>query len=102
GTFAKLLRRYVRHEALLSLESAVHKMTGMPANRFGLHRRGTVEDGAVADLVVFDPATVRDTATYDDPLARPLGVRAVVVAGEVVVDDGEVRPAVPGRFLTVR
>lgn len=101
GTFARVLGRYVRHEGLLPLETAVHKMTGMPARRYGLSERGVLADGAVADLVVLDPATVRDAATYDDPLATPRGVRAVAVAGQVVADDGEVRAATPGRMLTV-
>lgn len=101
GSFARVLGRYVRHERLIPIETAVHKMTGMPAGRFGLRDRGTVADGAVADLVVLDPAAVRDTATYDDPLAPPRGVRAVVVDGRVVVDDGTVREATPGRLLTV-
>lgn len=101
GSFARVLGRYVRHERLLTLESAVHKMTGMPARRFSLRGRGVIEEGAIADLVVLNPATVRDTATYEDPLAEPAGIRAVAVAGEVVVDDGVVRDATPGRMLTL-
>lgn len=101
GTFARVLGRYVRHEGLLTLEAAVHKMTGMPANRFGLRGRGVVEPGTLADLAVWDPTAIRDTATYDDPLTRPRGVRAVIVAGRVVVDDGDVRDAGPGQVLTV-
>ncbi|PSL08433.1 dihydroorotase/N-acyl-D-amino-acid deacylase [Haloactinopolyspora alba] len=102
GTFARTLGRYVRHEEVLTLEDAVHKMTGMPAGRFGLRGRGVIRDGATADLVVLDPGRVRDTATYDDPLARPKGIRAVVVDGQVVVDDGDVRDERPGRALRIR
>lgn len=101
GTFVRVLGRYVRHEEVLTIEEAVHKMTGMPAGRFGLRGRGVICDGAVADLVVLDPARVRDTATYDEPLAPPKGVRAVVVDGRVVVDDGDVREDRPGRPLRV-
>lgn len=101
GTFARVLGRYVRHEQLLSLETAVHKMTGMPASRFGLQGRGEITTDGVADLAVFDPAAVRDGATYDDPLAYPRGVQTVVVGGETVVDQGEVCAAKPGRILRI-
>lgn len=101
GTFARVLGRYVRHEALLTLETAVHKMTALPAARFGLRGRGVITPGAVADLAVWDPATIRDTATYDAPLARPRGIRAVIVAGQIVIDDGEVSNATPGRVLRI-
>ncbi|UPK74003.1 D-aminoacylase [Nocardioidaceae bacterium SCSIO 66511] len=101
GTFVRVLGRYVRHEGLLPIETAVHKMTGMPAARFGIEGRGVIEDGAVADLVVWDSATVRDAATYDDPLARPRGVSTVIVAGRPVVVDDEICPVAPGRFLRV-
>ncbi|TYP88600.1 N-acyl-D-amino-acid deacylase family protein [Blastococcus xanthinilyticus] len=100
GTFARVLGHYVRDEGLLSLEEAVHKMTGASARRFGLAGRGEVRSGWTADLVVFDPQEVADTATYADPLLPPDGVRTVVVAGRLVVDGGEVQDACPGRVLT--
>ncbi|WP_030910199.1 N-acyl-D-amino-acid deacylase family protein [Streptomyces sp. NRRL F-5126] len=99
GTFARVLGRYVRELGLLGLPDAVHKMTGATAARFGLTGRGVLRDGGHADLVVFDPETVADRATFSDPLPAPCGVRIVVVAGAVVVEDGEVTKARPGRVL---
>ncbi len=99
GTFPRVLGRYVREEGLLTLEEAVHKMTGMPARRFGLGQRGEVREGWFADLVVFDPRTVADTATYEDPRRYPRGIQYVTVNGEVVVDKGEQTQARPGRVL---
>ncbi|MGY0004690.1 N-acyl-D-amino-acid deacylase family protein [Micromonospora sp. I033] len=101
GSFARVLGHYVREVGLLELAGAVHKMTGMPAARFGLRDRGLLADGYAADLVVLDPQTVADGATYDDPLAPPHGVRCVLVGGRVVVDGGEVTDARPGRVLAV-
>ncbi|MGW5666856.1 N-acyl-D-amino-acid deacylase family protein [Micromonospora sp. NPDC003776] len=101
GSFARVLGHYVRDVGLLDLAEAVHKMTGMPARRFGLRDRGLLADGYAADLVVFDPQRVADGATYDDPLTPPRGVRCVMVGGEVVVDGGDVTDARPGRVLAV-
>ncbi|MEV4285813.1 D-aminoacylase [Nonomuraea bangladeshensis] len=100
GTFPRVLGRYVREQGLLSLETAVAKMTGMAAARFGLRDRGAVRDGAHADLVLFDPATVADGATYQDPLQPPDGLSAVVVAGQVAVRDGDLTAARPGGVVT--
>ena len=99
GSFPRILGQFVRDEALLSLEEAVRKMTSAPAARLGLRDRGTIRDGAVADLVVFDPATVRSTATYDEPRSYPLGIEQVIVAGTLVVADGVHTGATPGRAL---
>jgi len=99
GTFARVLGHYVRDEGLLALEDAVHKMTGASARRFGLQGRGEVRNGWAADLVVFDPEKVTDSATYDQPLLPPQGIHVVVVAGQLVVEDGEVLDARPGRVL---
>lgn len=101
GSFARVLGHYVRDVGLLSLTEAVHKMTGMPAQRFGLHDRGLIADGCAADLVILDPAEAADGATYDDPLAAPRGIRCVVVDGHVVVDGDRVTDARPGRVLAV-
>ena len=99
GSFPRVLGQFVRDEALLGLEEAVHRMTGMPAARLGLRERGTIRDGAVADLVIFDPATVRSDATIDDPTRPPEGIEHVFVAGEAVITDGRPTGARPGRGL---
>ncbi|MGC4892333.1 N-acyl-D-amino-acid deacylase family protein [Micromonospora sp. DT31] len=101
GSFARVLGHYVREVRLLELADAVHKMTGMPAHRFGLAGRGLLADGYAADLVVLDPRRVTDGATYAEPLSPPGGVRCVVVGGRIVVDDGTVTGARPGRVLAV-
>ena len=99
GSFPRILGQFVRDEALLSLEEAIRKMTSAPAARLGLRDRGIIRDGMVADLVVFDPATVRSTATYDEPRSYPIGIEEVVVAGTLVVDHGAHGGATPGRAL---
>jgi N-acyl-D-amino-acid deacylase len=102
GSLPRILGQFVRDEALLSLEEAVRKMTSAPAARLDLRDRGVIRDGAVADLVVFDPATVRSTATYDHPRSYPVGIEQVIVAGTLVVADGAHTGATPGRALRHR
>jgi N-acyl-D-amino-acid deacylase len=99
GSYPRILGQFVRDEALLGLEDAVARMTSMPAARLGLRDRGTIRDGAVADLVIFDPATVRSDATIDEPTRDPEGIETVIVAGTVVVDGGRPTGARPGRGL---
>jgi N-acyl-D-amino-acid deacylase len=99
GSYPRILGQFVRDEALLSLEQAVAKMTSMPAARLGLRDRGRIADGLVADLVVFDPATVRSNASYDDPRRFSDGIEHVLVNGESVVDGGIHSGAFPGRAL---
>jgi N-acyl-D-amino-acid deacylase len=99
GSYPRILGQLVRDEALLALEGAVAKMTSMPAARLGLKDRGRIADGLVADLVVFDPATVRANATYDEPRRFPDGIEQVVVNGTLVVDGGAHTGALPGRAL---
>jgi N-acyl-D-amino-acid deacylase len=99
GSFPRILGQFVRDDALLSLEEAIRKMTSAPAARLGLRDRGVIRDGAVADLVVFDPATVRSTATYDEPRSYPIGIDHVFVGGTAVVSDGVHTRATPGRAL---
>ena len=99
GCHPRVLGRYVREEGVLSMESAVHKMTGFPADRIGLRDRGRVEEGLVADLVVFDPVTVVDVSTYQDPHRYPEGIPHVFVNGEAIVSEGKHSGALPGRVL---
>ncbi len=99
GSFPRVLGEFVREDRLLSLEAAVHKMTGAPAARLGLTDRGRLADGYKADIVVFDPATVRSLATYDDPRRFPAGIPHVIVNGQPVIDGGEHTGALPGRAL---
>jgi len=99
GTFPRVLGEYARERRLFPLETAVHKMTGMPAARLRLRDRGFVRKGLVADLTVFDPATVRDTATFADPHRYPLGIPWVIINGAPVVDGGRFHAARTGRVL---
>ena len=99
GSFPRILGQFVRDERILGLEEAVHKMSGAPATRLGLTTRGRLADGLAADVVVFDPATVRALATYDDPRQFPEGIEHVVVNGELVVDGATHTGALPGRAL---
>ncbi len=99
GSAARILGRYVREEKLLSLEEAVRKMTSLPASRLGLHDRGQVRPGLVADLVAFDPRTVADRATFAEPRQYSVGIPFVAVNGELVVDGGKLTAARPGRVV---
>ena len=99
GSYPRILGQFVRDEQLLSLELAIHKMTGAAAARLSLNHRGTIRDGNFADLVVFDPATVRSNATYDEPRRFPTGIEHVIVNGTLVVREGEHTGATPGRGI---
>lgn len=99
GTFPRLLGRYVREKKLLSWEEAVHKATGKPAGRLGLSDRGVLRKGAQADIVVFRPDEIEDTATMEFPYRYPRGIRQVVVNGEIVVGDGAMTDARPGQVI---
>ena len=99
GTFARILGRYVRETGLLSIETAVHKMTGAPAAALGLCGRGVLSSGAAADVTVFDPETVAETATWKDPHSFAAGIARVFVNGVSVVEEGVHTGAVPGVML---
>jgi N-acyl-D-amino-acid deacylase len=99
GSYPRILGQFVRDERLLSLEQAIHKMTGAAAARLSLSHRGTIRDGNFADLVVFDPATVRSNATYDEPRRFPTGIDHVIVNGTLVVSTSEHTGATPGRGI---
>jgi N-acyl-D-amino-acid deacylase len=97
GTFPRVLGRYVRELKALPLERAIMKMTSMTADRLGFHDRGRIVEGATADLVAFDPATVTDRATFEKPHQFPVGIPHVIVNGAFVIRDGEHTGARPGR-----
>jgi N-acyl-D-aspartate/D-glutamate deacylase len=92
----------VRERHVLSLEEAVRRMTSVAAATFGLEARGQVREGYWADLVLFDPQTVLDTATYDDPKQMPQGIRLVVVNGRVAMENGQHADAGSGKMLRYR
>ena len=99
GTFARILGKYVREDHALTLEAAVHKMTGVPAQRAGLTDRGVIREGAFADITIFDPATVADRATFESPHQAATGIRYVIVNGALTFDDGRLTDARPGSPL---
>ena len=99
GCFARLLGKYVREEQLISLPEAIRRMTRLPADNLGLDRRGRIERGSFADLVVFDPAMVADRATWAEPHQYAAGVRDVIVNGTAALRDGEFTGALPGRAV---
>ena len=99
GAFPRILARYVRELGVLTLEEAVRKMTSMAADRIGHGQRGRIEEGAYADLVVFDPNTIQDQATYADPHRYPTGIDHVVVNGKVVIRAGALTGERPGQWL---
>jgi N-acyl-D-amino-acid deacylase len=99
GSYPRILGHYVRDEGVLTLEEAVHKAAGMPAAKFDLVDRGAIREGAFADLVLFDPETVSEVSTYQDPRRTPEGMPFVFVNGKAVVRDGEHTHARAGRVL---
>jgi N-acyl-D-amino-acid deacylase len=99
GTYPRVLGRYVRESGVLTLEEAIRKMTSFPAQRFGLQSRGLLKPGMVADIVVFNPDTVIDTATYEEPHQLPKGVEHVIVNGEITVQSSEPQGTLAGRTL---
>ncbi|UCH57685.1 MAG: amidohydrolase family protein [Candidatus Bathyarchaeota archaeon] len=99
GTYPRILGRYVRERSVLTLDDAIRKMTSLPAMFLGLQGRGLVKEGFWADLVVLDPDTVGDRATYADPFMRPEGIPYVLVNGELAVDKGEFTEALAGKVL---
>lgn len=99
GTFARILGRYVREQSLLTLGEAVRRMTSLPAGNLGLRDRGLLAPGNYADIVVFDPDTVGDHATYEEPHQYATGVRHVVVNGRTALADGVPTGNLPGRAL---
>src|SRR6202140_848256 len=99
GNFARVLGKYVRDEKVISLREAIHKLSGLPATNLGLDHRGFIKEGMSADLVVFDPATIADRATFEKPHQYAVGMKHVFVNGVQVLKDGEHTGAKPGRAL---
>jgi N-acyl-D-aspartate/D-glutamate deacylase len=99
GTFPRVLGLYVRETKLLALEDAVRKMTSLNAAKLGIRDRGLLREGCYADLTLFDAARVIDKATYTDPFAYNEGIEYVIVNGQVVLDRGEHKGAMPGKVL---
>jgi N-acyl-D-amino-acid deacylase len=102
GSFARLLAKYVRDEGVIPLEEAVRRLAALPADNLGLERRGRLVVGNYADVVVFDPATIQDHATFERPHQYATGVVHVFVNGEQVLRDGEHTGATPGRVVRGR
>ena len=99
GSFPRVLGYYSRDEHLFSLETAVHKMTGLTAQVFGFKDRGVLAVGAIADITMFDAATVLDRATFEEPTTPADGIHHVIVGGDIVLEDGRRTPARPGRMV---
>ena len=99
GTFARVLGKYSREEKLLTLSEAVRRLSALPAANLGLDHRGFIQEGMFADVVVFDPATISDRATFTDPRQYAIGMKHVFVNGQQVLKDGEHTGAKPGRGL---
>jgi N-acyl-D-amino-acid deacylase len=99
GNFARLFGKYVREEKVISLAEAVHRVSGLPATNLELDRRGFIRAGMFADVVVFDPAVIADTATFEKPHQYAVGVKHVFVNGQQVLRDGAHTGALPGRAL---
>lgn len=99
GTYPRILGRYVRDEKLMPLETAIHKMTGLSAGKVGLKQRGLLREGYFADLTIFDPQTVIDRATFEQPNQYPIGINYVIVNGQLEVENGQRTPANAGRVL---
>jgi N-acyl-D-amino-acid deacylase len=99
GTFPRILRKYVREEKLLTLQDAIRKFSALPAQRMRLTDRGVLKEGMWADVVVFDPASIRDVATFENPNQLSVGMEYVLVNGVPVVERGKMTDALPGKVL---
>jgi N-acyl-D-aspartate/D-glutamate deacylase len=99
GAFPRVIAKYVREDGVTTLEEAVKRMTALAARRLGLFDRGLVAPGMVADLLLFDPETIQDRADFTDPMQYAEGIEYLMVNGTLVIDDGALTDARPGRLL---
>jgi len=99
GTFPRILGRYVREKGVLSLEDAIRKMTSLPAQTFGIRRKGLLKEGFDADIVIFNSETIIDKSSFEDPRQKPEGIKYVLVNGHIAVDNGEVTGGTSGKVL---
>jgi N-acyl-D-amino-acid deacylase len=99
GTFPRILRKYVREEKKLTLEDAIRKFSALPAQRMRLIDRGVLKKGMWADVVVFDPETISDVATFDDPNRLSKGMDDVLINGTLVIENGKMTGVLPGKVL---
>src|SRR5690606_18377499 len=99
GNFARLLGKYVREEKVIPLETAIHGLTTLPAKNLKIQKRGALKSGYYADVVIFDPATITDHATFKEPHQYSTGMKHVFVNGVQVLKDGEHTGATPGRVV---
>lgn len=102
GSFPRVLSKYVREKGTLSLEEAIHRMTGKTAKRIGLVDRGIIREGAYADVTIFDPETIRDNATFESPAQYPDGISHVIVNGKIAVENGKHTGVAAGKILRMR
>jgi len=99
GTFPKIISHFVRDKGVITLPDAIRKMTSWPAARMGLADRGLIKTGLAADITIFDLKTIKDTATWANPTAKPEGINYVIVNGKLVLDEGLHTGATPGSVL---
>ncbi len=99
GTFPRIIRKYVKEEKVISIEEAVRKMTGLPAQRLGLTDRGQILEGKCADISIFNLETIRDAATFSDPHQYPIGIEYVLVGGQIIISRGKHTNALAGTIL---
>jgi N-acyl-D-amino-acid deacylase len=99
GTFPRFIARYVNEYGIMGLSEAIHKMTSLPAETFRLKKRGSIKEGMYADIVIFDPESIIDRATFDNPYQRSSGIFHVFVNGVPVIREGKFAGNFPGRIL---
>ncbi len=99
GAFPKVLGHFVRDKKIITLEKAIHKMSYLPAEKIGVTNRGRIQEGAIADLVIFDFETIKDNSTYIDPHHFPSGIRYVLINGEMVLEKEQMTSKMPGKWL---